>query len=89
VLCSTILKRYIFEKKEVKKAESKGKKDKDGKSDNVPEQKVIARLQVGLGSFLFSFYFPPPFKNSIDVDHCITFSYYVPHYFPCLSIQVV
>ncbi|QCE02465.1 ribosome production factor 1 [Vigna unguiculata] len=37
--------RYIFEKKEVKKAESKGKKDKDGKSDNVPEQKVIARLQ--------------------------------------------
>ncbi|ESW25224.1 hypothetical protein PHAVU_003G017600 [Phaseolus vulgaris] len=37
--------RYIFENKVVKKAESKGKKDKDDKSDNVPEQKTIARLQ--------------------------------------------
>ncbi|KAG4937974.1 hypothetical protein AAZX31_16G015100 [Glycine max] len=37
--------RYIFETKEVKKTESKGKKDKEGKSENVPEQKTIARLQ--------------------------------------------
>ncbi|TKY73712.1 Ribosome production factor 1 [Spatholobus suberectus] len=37
--------RYIFETKEVKKAESKVKKDKDGKSENVPEHKTIARLQ--------------------------------------------
>ncbi|KAK7294561.1 hypothetical protein RJT34_17450 [Clitoria ternatea] len=37
--------RYIFETKEVKKTESKGKKDKDGNSENVPENKTIARLQ--------------------------------------------
>ncbi|XP_061340907.1 uncharacterized protein LOC133287341 isoform X1 [Gastrolobium bilobum] len=37
--------RYIFETKEIKKTESKGKKDKDGKSEIVPEHKTIARLQ--------------------------------------------
>ncbi|KAJ1393037.1 Brix domain [Sesbania bispinosa] len=37
--------RYIFETKEIKKTESKGKKDKDGESEKVPEQKTIARLQ--------------------------------------------
>ncbi|KAJ1390607.1 Brix domain [Sesbania bispinosa] len=37
--------RYIFENKEIKKTESKGKKDNDDKSEKVPEQKTIARLQ--------------------------------------------
>ncbi|XP_045789742.1 ribosome production factor 1 [Trifolium pratense] len=37
--------RYIFETKEIKKIESKGKKDEDGKSEKVPDHKIIARLQ--------------------------------------------
>ncbi|CAJ1950599.1 unnamed protein product [Sphenostylis stenocarpa] len=37
--------RYIFENKEVKKPESRDKKDKDGKNENVTEQTTIARLQ--------------------------------------------
>ena len=55
VLPLTILKCTFLKHKELKRAESKGKKDKDDKSDDVPEQKTIARLQVGICSFLFSF----------------------------------
>ncbi|KAK7381932.1 hypothetical protein VNO80_00505 [Phaseolus coccineus] len=44
LFCARI-SRYIFENKELKRAESKGKKDKDDKGDDVPEQKTVARLQ--------------------------------------------
>ncbi|OIW20783.1 hypothetical protein TanjilG_23163 [Lupinus angustifolius] len=37
--------RYIFETREVKKTDSKDKKDKDGASVTGPERKAIARLQ--------------------------------------------
>ncbi|XP_054793435.1 uncharacterized protein LOC129299017 [Prosopis cineraria] len=37
--------RYIFEKKEVKKADSKANKTKDSKGEDVPQTKTIARLQ--------------------------------------------
>lgn len=40
--------RYIFETKEIKGSESKGKKAKDAKSERVTQEKVIARLQVGV-----------------------------------------
>jgi hypothetical protein len=45
--------RYIFETKEIKKIESKGKKDGDGKSEKVPDHKTTARLQVGVNFFFF------------------------------------
>lgn len=39
--------RYIFETKETKQTESKGKKTQDAK-DEVSQQKTIARLQVSV-----------------------------------------
>jgi hypothetical protein len=51
------MRRYIFETKEIKKIESKGKKDEDGKSEKVPDHKTIARLQVGV-NFIFAFCLP-------------------------------
>lgn len=42
--------RYIFEAKESKKTDSKGKKAKDSEGEKVPEIKTIARLQVGSSS---------------------------------------
>ena len=53
--------RYIFETKEIKKIESKGKNDEDGKSEKVPDHKTIARLQVGV-NFIFAFCLPSIFK---------------------------
>ncbi|KAL6126396.1 hypothetical protein ACLB2K_074445 [Fragaria x ananassa] len=41
--------RYIFETKEVKQAEAKGKKTKDSKAATVTEAKPIARLQILTG----------------------------------------
>lgn len=46
--------RYIFEAKETKQTESKGKKTKDAKGESEPQGKVIARLQVGANQFIFS-----------------------------------
>lgn len=37
--------RYIFETKEIKQSESKGKKAKDTKGESISKEKVIARLQ--------------------------------------------
>lgn len=58
--------RYIFETKEIKKIESKGKKDKDGKSEKVLEQQTIARLQVGI--FYLHFVYSP-FQNSMSIGY--------------------
>lgn len=46
--------RYIFEAKETKQTESKGKKTKDAKGESEPQGKVIARLQVGANEFIVS-----------------------------------
>lgn len=40
--------RYIFETKETKLADAKGKKTKDSKAETITEAKPIARLQVGI-----------------------------------------
>ena len=46
--------RYIFEEKETKQIESKGRKTKDANAESGPKGKVIARLQVGVSQFNFS-----------------------------------
>lgn len=73
--------RYIFETKEIKKIESKGKKDKDGKSEKVLEQQTIARLQVGI--FLFAFCLLTISKLNVYwvlIIHCILVWYLVVFY---------
>lgn len=68
--------RYIFETKEIKKIESKGKNDEDGKSEKVPDHKTIARLQVGV-NFIFAFCLPYIFKLNghwpVNVNSSIIF----------------
>lgn len=46
------LLRYIFESKENKKEADSKKKSKDTKGEKVPQQKVIARLQVDINLLL-------------------------------------
>lgn len=72
--------RYIFEKKEIKKTESKGKKDEDGESEKVPDHKTIARLQVSVNFFLNIVY--PPLQNSRLVN-INSFMIFVSLYFLC------
>ena len=55
--------RYVFETKEIKKTNTKSKKDKEGTSEEVPEHKTIAHLQVCVSSSLFAFHLPT-FENS-------------------------
>jgi ribosome production factor 1 len=45
--------RYIFETKESKQSDSKGKNRKDGKGEKNTQQKVIARLQVTVPYWIF------------------------------------
>lgn len=48
--------RYIFEDKETKKGDSADKTAKGAKSKNLPQQKVIARLQVSILDFIVQIY---------------------------------
>jgi ribosome production factor 1 len=67
-LVSFDMRRYTFETKEIKKIESKGKKDEDGKSAKVPDHKTIARLQVGVNFYFFLHFVYPTFQNSLAID---------------------
>lgn len=67
--------RYIFETKEIKKTDSKGK-NKDSKGENIPESKTIARLQVGSSSFLWLLLLPPFPTNAWKLLYEIVFPYY-------------